>query len=895
MGPRRDTHGKKGEGSTGYRGGKAADFYVPHLDQEACDNGTYYVGVLRVNPRKMTEAYVSVDGVGVDIRIDTEQLRNRSLHGDLVAIELLPEAEWLEFSNMMKGKLNLDLGNEGTESVVEALENLKVGSGSSEALRAVQESLWRPMVNKEEKKEMPRANTCTSSLEKRALSIERQPRGRVVRIIERRHTKELVGGLQANVPALTGLGPQDRLPDSINSLYFVPADTKFPNLYVPRSSFPESLTSAPLTALQQIYVAEISDKWPARSRLPQGVNLRPVGQAGSIEAETLALLKMNSCAHRPFEQDVLDPLREKLSLFGCSTDNNESGEESREWRIPAEEIARRRDLRDVRIFTIDPPNAKDLDDALHITPLERQPGDSQDRYEVGVHIADVSFFIDRGSALDAEARRRATSVYLVQKVIPMLPPILCEQLCSLNPNVDRLAFSCIWQMNADGTLCEDIAPWFGRTVIRSCAKLDYPTAQRMIEGVIPSSLPSGGSKEAYLDSIPESVWESWRRPPAVLPDGRHGHNAWDCALDVVRMHSISSKRRALRLDNGSLVLTSCKLTFKLDPTTGNPAEAGTYVIRESNQLVEEYMLLANYLVAQELILAFGDKAFLRRHGEPDISQMKELQVVTSQLGFTLDISSAKAVQDSLNIITRETSPEVVKILTNMLAKPIPEAQYCRSGDDPAKWQHYALAIPYYTHFTSPIRRYADVMVHRLLERSIAMKGMSETEKQESLGLLNDPAFTKNMDDVAMHCNEMKKASKNAQTRSDRVYLSVYLSADHKGPQQAKGHVTGIGEKSFTVFCPEYGVDDRLFVDNMAYTTNKYDPTTKTLRLTRTAPEPGAPALTGRAAERPDTLTFTGTITVKLLSPVIVRLSSKTSAPVDVQITLVGPDSAASQR
>ena len=144
-------------------------------------------------------------------------------------------------------------------------------------------------------------------------------------------------------------------------------------------------------------------------------------------------------------------------------------------------------------------------------------------------------------------------------------------------------------------------------------------------------------------------------------------------------------------------------------------------------------------------------------------------------------------------------------------------------------------------------------------------------------------------------NAVKKASKNAQTRSDRVYLSVYLSADHKGPQQAKGHVTGIGEKSFTVFCPEYGVDDRLFVDNMAYTTSKYDPTTKTLRLTRTAPEPGAPALTGRAAERPDTLTFTGTITVKLLSPVIVRLSSKTSAPVDVQITLVGPDSAASQR
>ena len=236
------------------------------------------------------------------------------------------------------------------------------------------------------------------------------------------------------------------------------------------------------------------------------------------------MLKTNNCHHGPFEEDVLRPLREKLRAFRVdgAIDCDENNKESKGWKIPEEEIARRRDLRDVRIFTIDPPNAKDLDDALHISALEKRPGDSLARYEIGVHIANVSYFIDRNSALDAEARKRATSVYLVQRVIPMLPPILCEELCSLNPNVDRLAFSCIWQMNADGTLCEGVSPWFGRTVIRSCAKLDHPTAQRMIDGTIPSFLSPGSSEDDYFTGMSESIWESWRRPHAVLPDGRPG-------------------------------------------------------------------------------------------------------------------------------------------------------------------------------------------------------------------------------------------------------------------------------------------------------------------------------------------------------------------------------------
>ena len=222
-----------------------------------------------------------------------------------------------------------------------------------------------------------------------------------------------------------------------------------------------------------------------------------------------------------------------------------------------------------------------------------------------MHIADVSYFLAEGNTLDDEAKQRATSVYLVQKVLPMLPPVLCELLCSLNPNVDRLAFSCIWKMRGNGELVDE-APWFGRTVIRSCAKLDYATAQRMIDGIIPST-PSANPchPDAFLDTLSEEIWEHSRHPI--------GQSAWECARDVCLMHSIALKRRQTRLANGALVIQNEKLTFKLDEN-GNPSSVSNYAIHDSNRLIEEYMLLANYLVAQELISRVGDAAFLRNHG-----------------------------------------------------------------------------------------------------------------------------------------------------------------------------------------------------------------------------------------------------------------------------------------
>lgn len=223
-------------------------------------------------------------------------------------------------------------------------------------------------------------------------------------------------------------------------------------------------------------MACIKVEWSAWSKLPWGTNVRFVGEAGVISTETQALLMQNGVDHGDFPPGVMRSLQNFLPE---KTEEVDSGVNIRgsNWKIPEEEIAKRRDLRKERIFTIDPTTARDLDDALSVTPL------ADGTVEIGVHIADVTYFIRPDSDLDREARRRATTVYLVQKAIPMLPPLLCEELCSLNPQVDRLTYSCFWRMNVDGTLVDEPA-WFGRTIIRSCCKLDYQTAQNMIEGLI---------------------------------------------------------------------------------------------------------------------------------------------------------------------------------------------------------------------------------------------------------------------------------------------------------------------------------------------------------------------------------------------------------------------------
>ena len=802
--------------------------YEPYLEyaevQKGLVAGEIFQGLLRVNPKRRKVAYVTCLGIKIDVFIENEELRNRAIHGDTVAVALLPQSEWLPVPQKTQHVEAADLtvgagGAAWTEATAKGSPDANADDDNDDDRDHVQK-LWQPRAELLSRKGAAEESASAGStgvthpVDVLAQQAGLQPKGKVVYVLQADHAVLHVGAIEANC----ALHPGRPFPESEHFVKFKPADARYPHCILPRMQLPAAYREDPYTQQRHIFLAEIVAPWAETSKMPHVTNVRSVGETGSIQAETEALLVQNGLNHGYFTDEQLHPLHELLAQVGAGVGADAAAGPGAggtvPWAIPEDEIARRRDLRGYRIFTIDPPNAKDLDDALHITPLADGA-----TYEIGVHIADVSYFLPevphrnpyplmsdqhtthnhaptpppplrpaldtgvKGTDLDAEALHRATSVYLVQKVIPMLPPILCEQLCSLNPNVDRLAFSCIWKMRADGTLVDE-PPFFGRTVIRSCAKLDYPTAQRMVDGLIPSEPSAGADEDAFLQTLPEDVWEARRRPA--------GHKAWECARDVWRMHGVAMARRKLRLDHGALVLTKPKTTFTLD-AHGNPAGVATYTVRDSNKLVEEYMLLANYLVAQELLLRNGKCAFLRNHPPPKISGLEDLKALAERIGVEIDITSAKALQHSLkNMQATSTNPVVTQAVTALLLHPMNLAKYLAVGDSgPQAWCHYALSIPYYTHFTSPIRRYADVVVHRLLDLALRDPNAAATQGEDS-------ARAQVLAAVATQCNEMRVAAKAAQERSDRVFLAVYLQVCRALPNPP---LTDIFSPISRFFCP----------------------------------------------------------------------------------------------
>ena len=870
------------------------DYIREEEAREGVRTGKFVEGRLRVNPKSRKNAFVTVDNVSRDILVQDETKervqtghRNRAIHGDVVVLELLPEDEWPTLSVRRKSKVRGEGGDaeedgeEQEEDEVDAtlslsvLARLRLDAKNDEAQRRQENKqlLWRPDQALLEAYRQPAPSEHWIDVAaRRNPELPKQPVARVVFVSAQKHPKTLVGALEIK-DAHKVLKPGSPLPEGTSYIFFQPHEAVYPKLMVPRMQLPEAFVLRPLEHMQSIFLADLCEHWPVSSKMAMGQNVRSLGEVGAISAETEALLVENCCNHGVFSDAALAPLKE---IIGEAALGPGLGAGATEWQIPAEEISRRRDFRSHRIFTIDPSNAKDLDDALHATEME------DGTVEIGVHIADVSYFLQPGTALDAEAARRATSVYLVQKVVPMLPPMLCEHLCSLNPNVDRLTFSCVFRMEKDGTLSSRHEPWFGRSVIRSCAKLDYATAQRMVDGLVPSKPSEGGEEggeDAFLRELPESVWEAARRP-------RGGHSALSCCRDVRLMHCIAQARRALRKDTGALTLFGTKLAFALDKD-GNPEAVRPYPVKESNQLVEEYMLLANALVAGKLIATVGDHAFLRRHPPPLVAGLQEVKSIAEACGVAFDTTDARSLQESLNRITSASDPRLVQVVTALLMTPMKAALYLVAGSVSSEfWAHYALNIPYYTHFTSPIRRYADVCVHRLLDLALSGGASSLTKKDLS-----------DLRDKADHCNEMKENAQKAQRRSDVVFLAIHI---RNAPLLERGVVIGLGEKSFTVLVPSLGLQERIMIDEMPGVTvepeegaGPQEPaSSRRLVLRRVLVDPitgGTPVAVNTTRNTPNTLAFTGLLELKIMTEVFVSVSAKMfPPPVDVCVTLVGP-------
>ena len=464
------------------------------------------------------------------------------------------------------------------------------------------------------------------------------------------------------------------------------------------------------------------------------------------------------------------------------------------WKIPESEYKSRRDVRGIRVFSIDPATARDLDDALSIEPL------GNGLYRVGVHIADVSYFVNPGNALDREAEYRATTVYLVQKAIPMLPRVLCEELCSLNPGVERLSFSVFWVMDDEAVIQGQ--PEFARSIMKSCVKMSYEHAQTMIE-------------------MPDDTTDFSAYPNLLSLNITNGYTLEDIKNDVKLYYKLSLKLRQRRFDDGALTMQNLKMWFALDEN-GNPNECGPYILKDSNRLIEEvilifvivishfqFMLLANMAVAKKISMTYPECALLRRHGEPQANSLAEFIKQAESLGFHgLDVSSSSALQKSFEKIE---DPHVQSLLRHLCVRSMQRAQYFCSGmEDIMDYWHYALSCPIYTHFTSPIRRYCDVIVHRLLD--CALKDVPADKIEEQLGV-----STYRVADIAKWCNMRKEMSKTAQDASQNLYLCAYLRALMTMNEKdviEEAFVYQVGSRSVDVLVPRYGLDKRLFVEDL---------------------------------------------------------------------------------
>ncbi|XP_013013049.1 DIS3-like exonuclease 2 isoform X2 [Cavia porcellus] len=756
--------------------GKKKSIFETYMSKEdvskGLKRGTLIQGVLRINPKKFHEAFIPSPDGDRDIFIDGVVARNRALNGDLVVVKLLPEEQWKVIKPESNDKVaeaayeselpeelcghhlplqSLRGYNDSPDVIIEAqYDDSDSEDGHGGTQNVLVDGVKKLSVCSHDKgksdTQVTKDESSPMSPDARGPS-EKSPQksAKVVYILEKKHSRAATGVLKLLAEKNSDLFRKYAL--------FSPSDHRVPRIYVPLKDCPQDFMTRPKDYASTLFICHIVD-WKEDCNFALGKLAKSLGQAGEIEPETEGILTEYGVDFSDFSSEVLECLPRSLP-----------------WTIPPEEVSKRRDLRKDCVFTIDPPTARDLDDALSCRPL------ADGTFQVGVHIADVSYFVPQGSQLDKVAAERATSVYLVQKVVPMLPRLLCEELCSLNPMTDKLTFSVIWTLTSEGKILDE---WFGRTIIRSCTKLSYEHAQSMIE--------------RPAEKIPE------RELPPISPE----HSPEELHQAVLNLHRIAKQLRRQRFANGALRLDQLKLAFTLDHETGLPQGCHIYEYHDSNKLVEEFMLLANMAVAHKIHGAFPEQALLRRHPPPQTKMLGDLVEFCDQMGLAVDVSSAGALHKSLTKIFGDDKYSLARkeVLTNMFSRPMQMALYFCSGvlRDQAQFQHYALNVPLYTHFTSPIRRFADVLVHRLLAAALGCGQQLEVEPD---------ALQKQAD----HCNDRRMASKRVQELSTALFFGILVK--ESGPLESEAMVMGVLNQAFDVLVLRFGVQKRVYCNALA--------------------------------------------------------------------------------
>lgn len=664
--------------------------------------GTLHQGTFNVSTYNYLEGSVHVPAFDKSLLILGRENSNRAVSGDVVVVEVLPKSQWKAPSTKII-----------EEETLNRNENAESEEGEGEAVVTEQE---RRALQDEVKK------TQGKSIEGRP-----QPTARVVGVIKR-NWRQYVGHVDGNT---SSAAKQSRKQQTV---FLLPMDKRIPKIRIRTRQADELLGKRVLVTI---------DAWNQDSRYPEGHFVRSLGDLETKEAETEALLLEYDVQYRPFPTGVLDCLPK----------------EGHDWKVPSSlqdpGWSGRKDLRDLLVCSIDPVGCQDIDDALHARPLPNG------NFEVGVHIADVSHFVQPNNAMDAEARIRGTTVYLVDKRIDMLPMLLGTDLCSLKPYVERYAFSTIWEITKDADI---VSSSYTKSVIRSREAFSYEQAQLRIDD------------KSQKD---------------------------DLTRGMRTLLMLSKKLRQKRMDAGALNLASPEVRVQTESETSDPVDVKTKELLDTNSLVEEFMLLANVSVARKIYDSFPQTALLRRHAPPPKSNFEELSTqLKVKRGFNLRTESSKALADSLDTCTDPKEPFLNTLIRIMATRCMMSAEYFCSGTQSyPEFRHYGLASEIYTHFTSPIRRYADLVAHRQLAAAIEYEALD-------ISLHSKPK----LEEV---CKNINVRHRNAQM-AGRASIEYYVGQALKGRVvEEDGFVMKVFSNGFVVFVPRFGIEGLIRLRDLA--------------------------------------------------------------------------------
>lgn len=744
--------------------------FTPYLPQATLPallgDGQLVSGILRVNKKNRSDAYVSTsDGLlDADIFICGSKDRNRALEGDLVAVELLDVDEvWGQKREKEEKKKRKDITDTRSGSVSgngpSGNTNGDDAGNGEGGIRRRGSLRQRPTQKKNDDVEVEGQSLLL--VEEEEINDESKPlyAGHIVAVIERVAGQMFSGTLgllrpsaqatkekqEAERAARDGSRPQDsRQQDKPKIVWFKPTDKRVPLIAIPTEQAPRDFVEKHQDYADRIFVACIK-RWPITSLHPFGTLVEQLGRMGDLKVETDALLRDNNFSSDEFSEAVL----RSVGL--------------QDWSLAKEDetaISARRDFRNETTFTLDLAGTGELGDAIHVKT------EADGKIEIGIHVPDIAHFVKSNSLVDREAKKRGTAVHLVNRTCALLPPKLAAEVCSLTPGQDRLTVSVVFRVNPQTGVVAEGDTWVGKSIIKSSAKL-------------------------ALQEIDE----------ALTNQATFKHDAVE-VKDVQILSAVAQKFRERRLGSEDEPIAPLRLLHQLDDEN-IPIQHNVFDSTSGTELVEELLHKANAYVAQRLAEGLPEKAILRRQSTPSARRLQTFVERMRGIGYDFDTSSSGTLQNSL---FRIDDADIRKGMETLLIKSMHHAKYYVAGKTNKQiWSHYALNLPLYTHFTSPTRRYADMIVHRQLE---AVLSEGKIEYNEDI---------ENLVKTIESCNTKKESAQNAQEQS--IHIESCRIMDKKrqevnGDLISEGIVICVYESAFDVLIPEWGFEKRVHCDQL---------------------------------------------------------------------------------